>query len=348
MKGVKPVRMKKNETIEKLDKVVEYVEENINYDISLDDIAAYSGLSKFYLHKIFKVSTNEKLMAYVRNRKLVHSINDLLNTDLRIIDIAQNYSFDYEQSYIRSFINTFGLSPDKFRKEKPTVRIVDKINWDNLTPIDEKNVIYQPITVIKSSFYVAGIKHIVKVDENMKNCFTTEAGNDFFNNHLHKITNIKKPCSYIGLIFLCCLFIPNIFYGLYPPIDYFKIKENKILSFMERIGQVLCTILVIIFDDFNIHKISFWTIWLGIAFILMVLYLLCWVRYFLGNHLSKDFYRPFLGIPVPLAVLPVIAVFLLSVYGKVILLGIAAIILGIGHIGITTHNWNELKNSVKA
>ena len=115
--------------------------------------------------------------------------------------------------------------------------------------------------------------------------------------------------SYIGLLFLCCLFVPNIFYGLHLPIDHLKIKENKILLAFERTGQVLCTILVIIFDDFNIHEINLWTVWLGIAFLLMVMYLLCWGRYFLGNHVSRDFYRSFLGIPLPLAVLPVAAVF---------------------------------------
>lgn len=154
--------------------------------------------------------------------------------------------------------------------------------------------------------------------------------------------------SYIGFIFLCCLFIPNIFYGLHLPVDNLKIEENKLLLAFERIGQVLCTILVIIFDDFNIHEINFWTIWLGIVFILLVLYLLCWRRYFLGKHVSRDFYRPFLGIPLPLAVLPVVAVFLLSVYGKVIWLGIAAIVLGIGHIGITAQHWIAIKKSVKA
>jgi hypothetical protein len=126
------------------------------------------------------------------------------------------------------------------------------------------------------------------------------------------------------------------------PIDYLKIEENRVLLALERVGQVLCTVLVLIVDDFNIHRIDLWTIWLAIVFILMVLYLLCWARYFLGKHVSIDFLRPFLGIPLPLAVLPVASIFLLSVYGKVIWLGIAAIILGIGHIGITAQHWNAI------
>lgn len=149
--------------------------------------------------------------------------------------------------------------------------------------------------------------------------------------------------SYIGLIFLCCLFIPNIFYGLNLPVDFKEIKENKILLVFERAGQVLTTTLVLIFDDLNIRKIDFWTIWLGAAGFLMLLYLMCWRRYFTGKHVSADFYRPFWGIPLPLAVLPVAAVFFLSVYARTVWLGAAAIVLGIGHIGITAQNWNVLK-----
>ncbi len=153
--------------------------------------------------------------------------------------------------------------------------------------------------------------------------------------------------SYTGIFFLCCLFIPNILYGLHPPIDPIQTNENKILVVLERTGQVLCTTLVLMFDNFNIHGINLWTVWLGIAFLLMLLYLVCWGRYFFGKHVTVDFFRPFLGIPLPLAVLPVAAIFLVAVYGKVIWLGIAAVLLGIGHIGITAQNWTAVKKALK-
>ena len=47
-----------------------------------------------------------------------------------------------------------------------------------------------------------------------------------------------------------------------------------------------------------------------------------------------DFYQNLLFVPVPLAVLPVAAFFFPGVYGGVWLLCAAAVILGIGHIGI--------------
>ena len=56
----------------------------------------------------------------------------------------------------------------------------------------------------------------------------------------------------------------------------------------------------------------------------------------------QDFYSGFLGIPVAGAALPVIAFFLLGIYGKVIWMLAAAVILGIGHIGIHLQHKREL------
>ena len=66
-------------------------------------------------------------------------------------------------------------------------------------------------------------------------------------------------------------------------------------------------------------------------------------RFFSGEKRLKDFYRSFLGIPVAGATLPVIAFFLLGIYGRVIWLMISVVVFGIGHIGIHLQHYNELK-----
>ncbi len=120
------------------------------------------------------------------------------------------------------------------------------------------------------------------------------------------------------------------------PIDYDKIKdkENKLLLFFERIGQISVTFSVLVFNKFNITNFSLWIIWLVISFTIMLLYELCWIRYFKSEKRLIDFYGKYLKIPVPLASLPIISFLLLGIYGKNIWLITSTIILGIGHIGI--------------
>ena len=153
--------------------------------------------------------------------------------------------------------------------------------------------------------------------------------------------------SYVGLVYLLMLFIPNIIWSRKLPIDYTTAYENKVLLFFERVGQVGCTCSALIFADFNISSFTPWTIWLIISFLLMILYEICWVRYFTSKKIEANFYRSFLGIPVPLASLPVAAFLLLGVYGKVIWLILSAIILGIGHIGIHVQHLNAIRKNSK-
>ena len=149
--------------------------------------------------------------------------------------------------------------------------------------------------------------------------------------------------SYVGLIFLIMLMVPNIIWGKNQPKDYDKYvkNENKILLLLERIGEVGNTCLALIFSDFNINTISSWSIILLIAFLAMVLYEIYWIRYFRSEKTMKDMYSSILCIPVAGATLPVIAFFLLGVYGKNIPLIVSTIILGIGHIGIHLNHKKE-------
>ena len=148
--------------------------------------------------------------------------------------------------------------------------------------------------------------------------------------------------SYIGAIILMMLFIPNIIWARHKPKGYSFANENKLLLVFERTGEVLTTTCALIFDDFNLHTWTPWTWWLIVTMVLMMVYILWWVRYFTTGQTLNGFYRSLLGIPVPGAVLPVAAFFLLGIYGKVIWMLISAVILGIGHIGIHIQHEREL------
>ncbi len=142
--------------------------------------------------------------------------------------------------------------------------------------------------------------------------------------------------SYVGVIYLLMLFIPNIFWAKNQPKDYDKYvgNEKKSLLLFERAGEVLTSALCLIFSDFNIRTDSLWCLWLPLSFIFMVLYELYWIRYFRSEKTMADMYSSFAGFPVAGASLPCLGFFTLGVYGTNIFLILASIILSIGHIGI--------------
>ena len=148
--------------------------------------------------------------------------------------------------------------------------------------------------------------------------------------------------SYVGAIYLVMLFVPNIIWSKHQPVVYNSNGENRILLVFERIGEVAVSFIAVIFSDFNLRFDSFWSLWLLISVIFMLLYEIYWIRYFRSHRLLEDFYSSLLGIPVAGATLPVISFLILGIYGKNIWMIVSVIILGIGHIGIHLQHKKQL------
>ena len=138
------------------------------------------------------------------------------------------------------------------------------------------------------------------------------------------------------------LVIPNLMWTRNQPQGYDSTNENRVLLFFERLGEIFTTCCALFFSDFNLRGWSAWSWWLIAAFVFMIMYEVWWGRYFASKHTLADFYSSFLGVPVAGATLPVIAFFLLGIYGKVIWMMPACVILGIGHIGIHLQHRKEI------
>ena len=142
--------------------------------------------------------------------------------------------------------------------------------------------------------------------------------------------------SYVGLLYLVMLFVPNGLWTKNKPKDYDRYvrNENRVLLALERIGEVLVSAAALVFSDFNLRPWNAWSLWLAVSFALMVLYEVFWVRYFRSEKTMADFYAGLLKIPVAGATLPVAAFFLLGIYGSNAVMILSSVLLGVGHIGI--------------
>ncbi len=172
-----------------------YIEANLYKKISLDDIALQCGMSKYHLHRMFKSLTGESLMEYVQSRKLSSSISELKDTGRRIIDIAMDYGFDYEQSYIRAFRKKFGFTPLKIRSEPMSLVIQEKLNVDDIMSVNN-SVIYKPSFMFKQKFFLTGVKHKIlsKSGDRIANAY----GREFFYQQSQQIKNPVDSQVYFG------------------------------------------------------------------------------------------------------------------------------------------------------
>ncbi|PEZ70758.1 AraC family transcriptional regulator [Bacillus sp. AFS017274] len=99
-----------------IQETIEYIENSLQKELSLENIARFAGFSKFHYHRIFRKEVGVTVSEYIRYRRIANAANMLLYTDEKIIDIAFYYRFETQESFTRSFKKYYELPPGQYRK----------------------------------------------------------------------------------------------------------------------------------------------------------------------------------------------------------------------------------------
>lgn len=113
-----------------LNKVIEYIEENLTETINYKEISKIAGMSGITLQKIFYFLTNIPLSEYIRKRRLSMAAEDLVLTNEKIIDIAIKYQYESSTSFGRAFSSMYGCTPKEVRNKLINLKTFPKINFD--------------------------------------------------------------------------------------------------------------------------------------------------------------------------------------------------------------------------
>lgn len=185
--------------ISKIENTVQAIELRMKKDLNLDVLSNEVGLSKYHLHHLFRSLTDKTLMTYVRNRKLSCSLYELLHSDLNIIDIASDYCFEHEQSYIRAFKQKFKLTPAKYRKKQCQLEIEPRIDTNRLKQVGQ-GIVIQPKVVMQPLFHMQGIQRRIVHSENYMYKTTNQLAEEFWREYRPLIANVKDDHTYIGFV----------------------------------------------------------------------------------------------------------------------------------------------------
>ena len=92
-----------------------FIEQNYQRDISIEEIAAVSGLNRSYFGKVFRDAVGESPQAYLLHYRMARAAQLLKETRLSIGEIAQQVSYDNQLHFSRAFKNVHGVSPREYR-----------------------------------------------------------------------------------------------------------------------------------------------------------------------------------------------------------------------------------------
>ena len=115
------------ENMEQMDKVCavsrmqKYIVANLE-TVTLDDLSAAAGYSKFYAVRVFKEITGNTPGECIRALRLTKAAEELRDERGKVIDAAMANGFDSLDGFTRAFKRRFGLLPKKYSRETPPVR----------------------------------------------------------------------------------------------------------------------------------------------------------------------------------------------------------------------------------
>lgn len=152
--------------INKINSVIDYVEDNLDKKLTLTKLSQVAGISKFHFHRIFKAIIGETLNNYIKRRKMETACKQLLyENDKSLTEIAFDQGYNSGANFSRDFYNYYNQSPLKTRKQKqkPIKREINfstglEYEFIGIKIIPQMNVIYSRISTgynpetIKPSF----------------------------------------------------------------------------------------------------------------------------------------------------------------------------------------------------
>lgn len=94
----------------------EYMEANLQEEITLKQIAEYSNLSASYFGVLFKQHTGKSFVNYFNQMRMDKAMELLRNSDLKIYEIAENVGFASLPYFNRVFKQVLSMTPNEYRK----------------------------------------------------------------------------------------------------------------------------------------------------------------------------------------------------------------------------------------
>ena len=107
----------KSSNREVIEQSIEYIKNNLTADLSLENLASLASFTPTYFHKLFKVSTGERLRDFVETQRIKKSVDLLISTDMTLTEISYECGFSSQSYFSYAFKRKHGVSPREYVKK---------------------------------------------------------------------------------------------------------------------------------------------------------------------------------------------------------------------------------------
>ncbi|SHO47673.1 AraC family transcriptional regulator [Anaerocolumna xylanovorans] len=183
--------------IERLNGAVNYIEENLNGNIDIDEAAKIACCSTYHFQRMFAYMADMPLSEYVRRRRMSVAAVDLQNGDSKVIDVSLKYGYDSPTAFNRAFKGIHGIAPSQAKEEGITLMAYPPISFQiTIKGVSAMNYRIEK----KEAFRIVGVSEPLEAEiEKNFEIVPRMWGNAVMNGTVEKLSGMMDG-SIIGLL----------------------------------------------------------------------------------------------------------------------------------------------------
>ncbi|ASK61459.1 AraC family transcriptional regulator [Virgibacillus phasianinus] len=189
------------EGLERLADSIDFIEKNLESNLSIEEAATIACMSKFHYQRMFSMLTGVTVADYIRRRRLTLAAQALTHSNSKVIDIALRFGYETPESFSKAFRKIHGINPSAVRQDSHQLKAFPKLFFQ----IQLKGDVEMDYRIVeKDAFQVIGkgIRTSIVNGQNHREIpvFWDESNRNGF------VDELEKDCGSMGVIGACMEF----------------------------------------------------------------------------------------------------------------------------------------------
>ena len=115
---------------EHIEKAIDYIEENLQCEISLTDCAKVSGYSSYHFLRIFRDVVGLTPADYIRKRRISEISKEIMRGNQCISPIAFQYGFNSRENFLRAFKTEHHILPTEYKEAQNSLKLYERFCFE--------------------------------------------------------------------------------------------------------------------------------------------------------------------------------------------------------------------------
>lgn len=113
-----------------IEKVIDYIEENLQHELTLADCAKVIGYSPYHFLRIFRDVVGLTPANYIRKRRITEISKEIIQGNSYISPIAFQYGFNSKENFVRAFKMEHHILPTEYKEAQNSLKLYERFRLE--------------------------------------------------------------------------------------------------------------------------------------------------------------------------------------------------------------------------